>query len=172
MFSEESRPFYRSAQLLQLEALPRNQYRDFINMHFNNAGKKINNEQIELIFQWARMQTHYIQLACNKIYGITESVSNHILEETFNEIILQDIPLFSSYQRLLTNFQWKLLIAISLEEEVENPYSKFFLKKYDLGALSSVRRALQTLISKELVVFHGQKYFIHDTLLMRWLQQL
>jgi hypothetical protein len=172
MFSEESRPFYRSAQILQLNALPENQYVSFIIRHFKKAGKVINPEHIEYIFEWTRLQTYYVQLICNKLFGKTDKVQYELIDGVLKEIIQQEVPLFSSYQQLLTSLQWKLLQAIADEEEVENPYAQIFLNKHQLGAASSVRRALEMLRDKELVVYYDQKYFVHDTLLMRWLQQL
>lgn len=172
MFNEKSRPFYRSAQILQLQELPENQYKQFIIQHFKNAGKKINPEIIASIFKWTRLQTYYVQLVCNKLYGKTDKVNDEVLKEVFNEIILQEAPVFSSYQQLLTSLQWKLLVALARDEKIENPYAQQFLNKHQLGAASSVRRALEMLKDKEMIIFYQQKYFIHDTLLMRWLQQL
>lgn len=172
MFNEKSRPFYRSAQILQLLELPENQYAQFIIRHFKKANKKINSESIDSIFRWTRLQTYYVQLVCNKLFGKSDNVTDKVLEEVFNEIILQEAPIFSSYQQLLTSLQWRLLLALARDEEIENPYSQQFLNKHQLGAASSVRRALEMLKDKEMIIYYQQKYFIHDTLLMRWLQQL
>jgi hypothetical protein len=172
MFSEESRPFYRSTQMRQLDSLPTKAYITFIKSHFRKVGKSIDPSQIDLIFRWTRMQTYYVQLVCNKLFGKTDHVTDGTIEEVFQEIIQQEIPLFSSYQQLLTTFQWKLLVALSKEEVLENPYAQSFLKRHELGSTSSVRTAMRTLINKEFVLFHDQKYILHDTLLMRWLQQL
>jgi AAA+ ATPase superfamily predicted ATPase len=172
MFSEESRPFYRSAEMKQLESLPVKSYTAFIKSHFKKTGKSIDFLRIDRIFQWTRMQTYYVQLVCNKLYGKTDQVIDETVEEVFCEIIQQEIPVFSSYQQLFSTFQWKLLVALAKAEDVENPYAQRFLMQYELGAASSVRTALRTLIRKEFVIYHEQKYTLHDTLLMRWLQQL
>jgi AAA+ ATPase superfamily predicted ATPase len=172
MFNERSRPFYKSAQILQLNELPADQYIEFIIKHFKKAGKKINPENIESIFNWTRLQTYYVQLVCNKLFGKSDNITEDVLDEVFKEIILQEAPLYSSYQQLLTTLQWKLLLALARDEEIENPYSQQFINRHQLGAASSVRRALEMLKEKEFVIDYQQKYFIHDTLLMRWLQQL
>ena len=172
MFSEKNRPFYRSAQMRQLDPLPDPEYSKFIKTFFRKNGKSIESIHIDIIFKWTRKQTYYVQLVCNKLFGKTDQVSIEILEEIFREIIQQEIPLFSSYQKLLPRIQWQLLIAIARAEEIANPYSQAFLQQHGLGASSSVSSALQNLTKKELVIHHNQNYTLHDTLLMRWLQQI
>ena len=172
MFSEESRPFYRSTQMRPLDPLPEETYARFIEAHFRKAKKQIDRNHLARVFGWTRMQTYYVQLVCNKIFGRANRVDDLIMDEVFTEIIHQEIPLFSSYQQLLTSFQWKLLVAIAQAENVENPLSQNFLEPYGLGAASSVNSALHALTRKEFVIQHEGKYTLHDTLLMRWLQGL
>jgi hypothetical protein len=73
---------------------------------------------------------------------------------------------------LLTTFQWKLLVAIAVTENVPNPLAQDFQRTYNLGAASSVSAALRTLEKKEFVIYQNNTYTLHDTLLMRWLQRL
>lgn len=172
MFSEESRPFYRSVQMKQLNPLPEGAYALFIKSFFEKSGKSIDPSHIEHIFHWTRMQTYYVQLVCNKLFGKATKVDEPLLQEVFDEIIQQEIPLFSTYQQLLTAFQWKLLIAMAKAGEVENPLSQQFIRPYNLGAASSVNTALKALVKKEFIILQDSKFMIQDTLLMRWLQQL
>ena len=171
MFSESNRPFYRSAQMLALEAISSAEYTDFILQHFLDNKKKIQKNHIEQILKWSRFQTYYTQVACNKLFAITDEVKDKDLPVVFNEIIDQEVPLFSNYRLLLTNVQWEVLTAIALEETVENPMSQVFLQKYSLGAASTVKTALQALIKKEMVIFWNKGYQLHDTLLCRWIQK-
>lgn len=170
MFSEESRPFYRSAQLLELNPLPRKEYTGFIRSWFEKNNKSIDDILIQSVFDWTRMQTYYVQLVCNKLFGRTGPVGENTLVEIFREILQQEIPLFSSYQQLFTAYQWKLLVAIAKSGTVENPHAQSFLSQYELGAASSVSAALKTLVNKEFVIRQDKVYTLHDTLLMRWLQ--
>lgn len=172
MFSDESRPFYRSTQIRGLDPLPQDTYTRFIELHFRKHKKQIDRDQLDEIFTWTRMQTYYVQLFCNKLFGRTDRVLSSQIQEVITEIIQQEIPLFSSYQQLLTAFQWKLLMAIARAETVENPLAQNFLKEYGLGAASSVSSALQALTRKEFVIQYAGKYTLHDTLLMRWIQGL
>ncbi|MEX1238219.1 MAG: ATP-binding protein [Cyclobacteriaceae bacterium] len=172
MFSERSRPFYRSAQIRQLDPLSEPVYGPFIRSFFQKAGKKIEQATIDKVFRWTRLQTYYVQLVCNKLFGKADIINDKLTNEVFDEILQQETPLLSSYQQLLTNFQWKLLVALARSEGTEIPLSKDFLRTNELGAASSVSTALRTLMKKEFVIHEGGKYTLHDTLLFRWLQRL
>lgn len=172
MFSEKSRPFYRSAQIRQLNQLTPHVYESFIRSFFEKAGKKIGQPILDKIFRWTRLQTYYVQLVCNKLYGKADIADDALTNEVFDEILQQETPVLSSYQQLFTAFQWKLLAALARAEETENPQSKDFLISNDLGAASSVNAALRSLMKKDFVIYEHGKYTLHDTLLMRWLQRL
>ncbi len=172
MFTDQHRPFYNSAQLLALQPIEIAEYASFIQAFFRKEKIPISSSILDQIFEWCRMQTYYVQLCCNKLYARREPVTPDLLYEIQQEIIQQDAPIFSTYQQLLTDFQWRTLKAISIEEQVISPTSQEFLSRHNLGAASSVSTALQLLIKKEMVVYHEDRYQLHDTLFMRWLQQL
>jgi len=172
MFSEKNRPFYRSAQLVQLGPIPLTEYKSFIQLHFQSHQKKINEEAIEAIYLWCRQQTYCVQLVCNKLFGMYDQVAIETLADVFNEILEQESPLFINYGNLLTVTQWKVLQSIAKEEPLSNPLSKEFITKHFLGASSSVETAMKSLIKKELVIKDGNFYLVHDVLLSRWLQSM
>lgn len=172
MFSDQHRPFYSSAQLMALHPLEASEYRKFIQAFFKKDKMQITDDVIEAMFAWARMQTYYVQLICNKLFARAQNPNADVLYEVQQEMLQQEAPLFGTYQQLLTDFQWKTLKAIAMAASVENPTSQEFIIKYQLGATSSVSTALNTLVKKEFVVKQDDGYCLHDTLLMRWLQQL
>ena len=157
---------------MALDPLTHDAYEIFITRLFKQGKRQIDKASIERIFHWTRMQTYYVQLVCNKLYGKSTEVTTDQLNEAFNEVIQQEVPVFSSYQLLMTSFQWKLLVAVAKEETVQNPMSKDFLTRHGLGAASSVSAALRMLEKNEFVIFQNERYSLHDTLLMRWMQQL
>lgn len=171
MFSEKKRPFYRSAQLMQLDPIKPEEYSRFIQKQFSAHGKTIASENIMAIYEWCRGQTYCIQLVCNKLFGYFDQIDNNHLQLVFSEILEQESPVFSAYQKLLTTTQWEVLKAIAKEEPLKGATSKEFALKYQLGAVSSISTALKKLLNTELVVHDNGYYFIHDVLLARWLQK-
>lgn len=172
MFLEKNRPFYKSAQLTELKAIDLKDYEEFILGHFKKAKKTITKEQIGNIYTWARSQTYTVQLICNKLYGSCTKITDEDIEQILNEITKQEEPIYANYTKLLTDLEWKVLVAISQEEVVKYPTSHTFLSKHQLGSASSVKSALNQLIKKEIAIEENSEYKVHDILLSRWIQQL
>lgn len=172
MFLEKNRPFYKSTQLIQLEPIAIEAYREFIQNHFHQASKRITDAQIEDIYHWSRGQTYSIQLICNKLFGTFDQVKDQDVQKVYTEIIAQEAPILGNYSNLLTRMQWDVMLAIAKEEPVNNPQSQDFIKRNGLGATSSVSSALKMLVQKEIIIKDIDGYKIHDVILTRWLQSL
>lgn len=172
MFTEKDRPFYRSAQLMQLDPIEFKAYKDFVRHHFISNKKSFNEKAFEEIYSWARKQTYYIQLICNKVFGSYNGMNLEIIDEVYKQILDQESHVFSGYTRLLTNMQWKVLLAVAKEEPLSSPLANDFISRYQLGAASSVSTALKMLEKNELVIIDEDNYCVHDVLLSRWLQTL
>jgi AAA+ ATPase superfamily predicted ATPase len=172
MFTEKNRPFYRSAQLMQLDPIELKAYQDFVRHHFVSNKKSFDGKAFEEIYKWTRMQTYYIQLICNRIFGSYNGIDKEIIDEVYKQILDQESLVFSGYTRLLTNMQWKVLLAVAKEEPLSSPLAHDFISRYQLGAASSVSTALKMLKKNELIIVDEDKYYVHDVLLSRWLQTL
>jgi len=170
MFTDRSRPFYKSAQIKPLYTINKETYTAFIQKLFKKRGGELPQSMIAEILSWTKVQTYYVQVICNKLYGSTK-IDDQLLGATLQEVIEQEVPVFSTYQRLLTVFQWKVLVAVAKAENIKNPFSKGFINQYELGTPSSVSTAIKKLVNTELIV-QNNGYEIQDVLLMRWLQKL
>ncbi|MCB0482034.1 MAG: ATP-binding protein [Flavobacteriales bacterium] len=172
MFLEKNRPFYRSCQLISLDAIPLELYTPFIQNHFQAAEKTISAELIAEIYSWCKGQTYAVQLVCNLLFGTNEPLNTEVLRIIKSEILQQDAPLFAAYANLMSQTQWNVLKAIAKEGLVTNPMSREFGSKHKLGAASTVNSALKMLVEKEIVVANDEGYFVHETLFGNWLATL
>ena len=73
---------------------------------------------------------------------------------------------------LLTNNQAQVLKAIAKENVASAPTSTAFLKKYNLPAISSVKRVIDFLMDKEYIYPAKEGYIIYDRFMAIWLQRL
>jgi len=170
MFTDKNRPFYKSTQLMGIEPIPLNLYNAFIQNHFGK--RKITIKIISDIYSWARGQTYTIQLQCNRLFELNKSIEEADLHEIRESLLKQEAPVFANYSNLLSDGQFNLLKAIAKDEAVQNPQASEFLLSHNLGAASTVRSALKSLINKELVIKEANNYLVHDVLFARWLQRL
>ena len=171
MFYSYSRPFYQSAELLNLKRLHEDVYADYIKQHFENTKRQISDELIQDCLSWTDNHTFYVQYLLNMLWGSGQKkIDQKLVQSVKSDIISSRSALYSNYQLLLGDKQYKLLRAIGLNSGVEKPNSGAFLTKYQLGAASTVNSALNVLIEKELIYQENKKYKVYDVFLMRWFQ--
>ncbi|MBK9333089.1 MAG: hypothetical protein IPM96_11950 [Ignavibacteria bacterium] len=87
-----------------------------------------------------------------------------------DEILQENEPVFLNYKNLLTSLQWKLAIAIAKEDKVKEPLAISFIKKYDLNSASSLKRALDALLKKEIIIYYKEMYQLNDLFFSLWLK--
>ena len=177
MFTGEKSPFYESAGLYPLDRIPQESYAAFIKKQFEDNGKHIQDDAVELILDWTRRHTYYTQFLCNRVFQMIRKEAT--VSDVFfcAEIILdENADAFLERRALLTRKQWDYLIAIAKEGAVARPTSSDFLQKYRLGAPSSSLRTLESLVEKELVLEtktpEGSVYGVYNVFLSRWLERL
>lgn len=172
MFSDYSRAFYQSAEILNLERLNRKTYAEFIRDQFVLTGKKIGMATVKSGLDWADNHTFYVQFLFNMVWGTgINSINDETVAEVQNEIIASRDSLYCNYRNLLTDKQYSLLRAIAIEDGVSKPNAGEFIKKYDLGTASTVNSALKTLVAKELVYHESGLYKLYDVFQKKWFQQ-
>ena len=172
MFTEKKRPFYQSSMLESLQPITLEAYTDFITQHFQDSKKTIEPVSIEKIYTWSRGQTYTVQLVCNHLFANYKKVTDADVDTVFNQILVQQQAIYANFQKMLTRVQWTVFRAIAKEEPLQNPLSKDFLTKHNLGAASTVSTALKALERLELVVKDEGNYLVHEVQLARWMASL
>jgi hypothetical protein len=174
LFASPKRPFFRSTQMLKLEKLNHDVYRDFIVKLFQRYNKEISPSITGDILEWANTHTFYVQQICNRVFSTTSKKVTDTSWKHQAYLLLKDQEsIFFGYRNMLTNPQWQLLKAIAQEEKVYQTTSKEFLNKHNLGTSATVLRSLNSLQEDELIYsdFNSQGvlyYSVYDVFLQRW----
>lgn len=178
MFNNAKRPFFASTQSIYMDKIDHTHYKTFILKQFKSFQKKISPEAVDFILDWTKRHTFYTQVVCNKVFFYAKSTEMKLgdVQLICDAILKEQEGVFYQYRNLLTLSQWELMIAIAKEEKVYQPTGINFVSKYHLGNASSVRRSLNSLIDKEMVVEINSKdahyYSVYDCFLQRWLAKL
>ena len=106
------------------------------------------------------------------IFANYKKVTDPDVVTVFNQILVQQQAIYANFQKMLTRAQWNVFRAIAKEEPLQNPLSKDFLQKHNLGAASTVSTALKALEKLELVVKDEGNYLVHEVQLARWMARL
>lgn len=173
----ENQAFFANSDLLQLHSIKPSDYNMFISWLFNNNGQAVSEEALEFILNWTRCHTFYTQSLCRRIF--THNLPEIELEDVHAEcgrILSESESTFYTYRNLLSPVQWILLKAIAKEEKVYHPTAKQFLQEHNIGTPANVQRALDALLTKEMIYSardeNGRYYQVYDCFLSRWLENL
>jgi len=175
MFSNAKRPFFASTQFLFLDKISENSYSQFIKKLFAKYGKQIDCEIIQFILTWTKRHTFYTQSLCNMVFNLSEKiVTMNDVKKSCIEIMKRNENIYLQYKQLLTVAQWKYLIAVAKEQELEQHTSKKFISKYNIGTPTDSRRLIKTLLEKDLILETITKdrtfYRVYDVFFSHWLE--
>ena len=160
-----------------LAEIQEDKYKMFICEKFLAYNRSIDDDAIDFIVQWTLSHTYYTQVICNGVFanGKKHVHIEHVKRICDEQLNLQQV-IYIQYRSLLSLIQWKLLVAIAKEGFVSEPQAQGFLKKYKIGAASSVQKALKALLDKEMIfsieTSEKSTYRVYNVFLMRWLERI
>ena len=175
MFFSDKRPFFQSATLLQLEPIDLNIYTDFVCHHFLNAGKNIEKEAIEWVYEKYEGITMYTQKLFHDAFANLEEGENCTTKDMkrFSDMLLQQNE--KRLQELLsyiTEQQKELLYAIASEGKSSRITSSAFVKRHHLKSASAVQSAARKLLDFDLITENSRNFSVSDPLLRIWIEKL
>lgn len=174
MFASAARPFYQSVSIFNLDTIPEEKYRGFIQGHFKNAGKRILDDTIHEAYKKFDGVTWYIQKIMNQLFSRAEkkhAVDVLNLEETVEDIIRENADAYGNLLYLISPSQKSLLLAISQEGKASGITGRDFIKRYSLASASSVQKAILSLQEKQLVTNDLGAYEVYDKFMALWLKK-
>ena len=177
MFNTANRPFFSSTQVIGLSEIQNDKYKTFIRDKFLEHKRQIDEEAIDFILNWTLSHTYYTQVICNGAFAerkkeVGMELVKYVCDAQLN---IQHIN-FMQYRNLLSPIQWQMLIAVAKEGWVTEPQAQRFLQKYNIGAASSAKKALDALLEKEMIYsiesMEKTAYRVYNVFLMRWLNKI
>lgn len=173
MFLSNKRPFYQSATLIQLDAIPEETYLKFVKKHFTDGQKDIEKEAVTNVYNTFEGVTYYMQRMMHDCFmevpshGIcTEVLTKKIIQRFVqeNDTRLREMMAFISEQ------QKALLYAVCKEGTARHITSAAFVRNHNLKSQSSVQFAIKRLLELDLITEQERQYHISDPLLRLWIQ--
>ena len=176
IFHNSKRPFFASTRIMSLPAISTENYSRFIADRFAENRRKILPEAVSFVLEWTRRHTYYTQSVCNTLFSSGgREIDIQSAKTTCGEILEEQEKTFLQYRNLLTSHQWQVLIAVAKEGKVYRPQSGEFLNRYSLGTPAGTKRAIDALLTKEMIFEEsdsdGTFYSVYDLFLSRWLER-
>ena len=172
MFASANRPFYQSTQIMNLYEIQEQSYYEFAKKKLEAHHQQLPTDVFGYLYQTLAGHTWYVQMLLNRLYESREpSISMAVINKVLTGIIDENEATFQTFMRLVTPAQEKLLRAIAREGSVQQALGQTFISQHGLGATSTVRSAIKTLVEKELVLDIQGAYQVYDRFFSLWLKR-
>lgn len=174
MFLSVSRPFYHSADTLELKAIVPEIYIPFIVGHFESRKRRIEAENVRKAYRLFKGHTYYIQKTFNEAFADTPENSECTLETirmAIDNTISANDTLFREILSNVPEKQKELLYAIAKDGEAERITSAEFIKRHSLSSASSVQSAVKKLLEKDIITEINKVFSVTDKLFAMWINK-
>ena len=173
IFVSASRPFFQSTEKMHLYPIDKDVYYDFAVYWMSKKNISISKDIFYSIYEQFDGHTWYMQYILNILYGAApEQISQQDVNNAIAYIMKRECELFQTSFDKLTDNQAALLQAIAKEGTVRFINANEFVRKYNLKGTSSVNKALEYLINKELAYHTPNGYIVYNRFFGLWLKNL
>lgn len=175
MFMSSARPFYNSADTLELKAIDIDVYTQFVIKHMNSGQRVIGPELVQLVYRLYRGNTYAMQKTFNELFSIT-SEGTHVTDDmvitAINNVIDSKESMFREQLSNIPDKHKPLLYAIAQEGEAERMTSAKFVKNHKLPSASAVQYATTQLLGIGVITKLAGKYSLNDPFFALWINRL
>lgn len=171
IFTHHDSPFFKSAIPLTVDALPYEDFSEFLKKKFSTGERKIDDTILEKMFEIANNIPGDIQQLCEVLWEVTsekEIIRPKKLKSALELIFSREQKSYENYISLLTNIQLRCLMAIA-KEGGRSIFSVRFMKSAGFNNPSSVRRAITRLIKVNNLFESGGEYRFTNPFFRAWL---
>ncbi|MEG1738292.1 MAG: ATP-binding protein [Odoribacter sp.] len=175
MFLSSARPFYRSSDIMELNAIEKSIYVPFIVDHFESRNRKIKSENVDKVYDLFKGHTFYIQKTFNESFADTsegDECTQEIIRTAIDSMIAYNETIFREILSNIPEKQKVLLYAIAKEGEATQIFSADFIKQHNLATASSIQAATKQLLEKDYITEVNKVYSVTDKLFAMWINQV
>ena len=175
MFLSAARPFYQSADMLELNAIAPGIYIPFIAEHFKKCHRTISESDIEKVYNLFNGHTYYMQKTFNEAFADTqegEECTIETIRTAIHNIIASNDTIFREILSNIPEKQKELLYAIAKEGSVRQITSAEFIRQHRLTSASSAQSAAKKLLEKDLITEINKTYSITDKFFSLWINDI
>ena len=171
MFVSPRGPFYNSTDILSLDVIDRDAYRDFVARFFQKAGKGFSNDAFDALYARFDGITWYVQSVLNRVWNAADGfTSADDVDEAVHALVENRRLVFLDLLRSQSGARQSVLRAVAADGIVAAPTGKGFLERHSLGAASTVASVVEALVEKELLYRTENGYVVYDRLFGEWLR--
>ena len=175
MFTSSAKPFYNSADTLELKAIDLDEYIRFVTRLMTENHRQVSPEVIKAVYRLYRGNTYAMQKTFNELFSILsegETSSQANLVTAINNVIDSKEPMFREQLSGISDTHKPLLYAIASDGEAERVTSAGFVKGHKLASASAVQHSITQLLSKGILTRLNGKYSLNDPFFALWINRI
>lgn len=174
MFGNPNRPLYKSTKHFPLAKIEEGELVKFIKTKFKNTNKKLPTSLARTIVSISECHPYYTQFLGHVLWELTfvrKEITEQNISESLKLLLKRESAAYHNILDMLTARQKQVLLALAQRVKHERIFSTAFLVKNNLGSVSSVQRALSSLIEKDLIDKEKEEYSFIDVFLKMWITE-
>ncbi len=174
MFQSPARPFYKSADPLELKAIDKGVYSEFVVKKFSEYDKSVSKETVEHVYDLFDGYTYYMQRVFNEAFASMErggECSMDVIARSIDSILLMNEVQFAELMSGLTENQKRVLAAIASEVRIRKVNTADFINRHKLSTPSVVNAAIRKLLKEDIITVDLKEYSIPDKFLWLWVNR-
>lgn len=175
MFTSAARPFYHSADMLELKVIVPEIYIPFIVGHFEKRNRRIAPDDVVRVYNLFKGHTYYVQKTFNEAFADTpegDECTLQTLRAAIDNMIASNDTIFREILSNIPEKQKELLYAIAKDGEAERITSAAFIKQHSLASASSVQSAVKKLLEKDIITEINKVFSVTDKLFAMWMNRM
>ena len=171
MFNDKNRAFFNIGKIYHLKKISKQEMLSFLINGFKKSKIRFEKDVVEQVLKITDNIPYYVQYLASELWEISfESdmqINLDILEQAVDRILDNQSDYYFMIYDNLTVYQRNLLL--SLTKENEKVFSKGYSQKYNLSSISSIQRAISSLIQNGIIEKVENKYKFTDPFFQRYL---
>jgi AAA+ ATPase superfamily predicted ATPase len=172
IFKDKNRPFYNFGQHFELGTIDSVHWTPFIKAGLESAGAHLSNDECRQIPALVDGHPYYTQMICSELWESAahgnDAPAGSLIEEALRNALAKSNYAFIEMWDAISPSERRLLVGIA-ESDAPAPFATEFLRKYQLGAASSVQRLVERLTHKGAIERAANGYRIVDPLFSLWI---
>ena len=175
MFTSSAKPFYNSADTLELKAIDLNEYIRFVTRLMSEGHREVHTAIIRSVYSLYRGNTYAMQKTFNELYtmlGEGDICTMDTLVTAINNVIDSKEPMFREQLSTINDKHKPLLYAIAQDGEAERLTSAGFVKRHKLASASAVQYSAAQLLSKGVLTRLNGQYSLNDPFFALWINRI
>lgn len=175
MFNSSARPFYQSADTLELNEIPFDVYSAFVGRLFHEKRKNVGEETLHYVYDLFKGHTFYMQKVFNEAFSLTSTggtCEKSTVVEAIYRILNDKETTYMEILSALSEKQKPLLYAIAAEGMASRVTSMAFAKKHNLESASAIQSAIKQLLNQNLITEIHKEYAVTDKFFALWINRI